>query len=105
MGLGHLGLTKLALKFKKNPERMDPTELLLFLNTSLDKLKIMGGNGKVIGYLKLPNGRKINLQALQYIPQAFGVNGFDYDAALEMAVQSQLDKRGQKMHNNQIYTE
>lgn len=93
MGLGHDGLTAVARKFKKNPEALQDGELLMFLNRRRDKLKIMGSAGRVIGYLKMPKGNKIMLEAIQYIPQAFGASGINYDYALRSALQSRLVRR------------
>ena len=93
MGLGHDGLTKLAKKFKRDPMSLGQGELLMFLNRKRDKLKIMGHRGLVLGYLKMPGGNRIMLDAIQYIPKAFGARGeIDYDSALKKALETRLLK-------------
>jgi hypothetical protein len=83
MGLGHPGLTEMAKKFKVHPEKMGPHDLLMFINRAKDKLKVMGSQGKVIAYLRMPHRQRLRLEAIQYIPQVFSTTGkIDYDAAL-----------------------
>jgi len=82
MGLGHPGLTELAKKWKVNVEKLGPHEMLLFINRAKDKLKVMGSEGKVLAYLRMPRGQRLRLEAIQYIPQVFSATGkIDYDAA------------------------
>lgn len=90
MGLGHDGLSKIARKNKIKLEELDETDLILFLNTKLDKLKVLGAQGKVIGYYRSPDRRRIEPKALKYIPHTFGVNGFDYEAACALLIQEKL---------------
>lgn len=94
MGLGHEGLAALARKFNKNPDTLQDGDLLMFLNRAKDKLKVMGPGAKVLGYLKMPKGRKIAMEAIQYIPQTFGASGFNYEAALERHLEQKLARRG-----------
>lgn len=85
---GHDGLTRIVkLEQKKVPnehrvraEQLNPGELLVFINTQRNKLKILAANG-VMAYLKLRSGR-LDLQAIQYIPNALQGNTIDYDKAL-----------------------
>jgi hypothetical protein len=93
MGLSHDGLCKLATKLRKDPKTLEPGELILFLNRGRDKLKTLGAGGIVIGYLKMPNKRKIMLDAIQFLPQTFGAKGFDYDGALSMAIDKALQNK------------
>jgi hypothetical protein len=94
MGLGHHGLTELAKKLKADPSKLEAEQLLLFINGAKDKLKIMGRKGTAIGYYKHPRG-KITMEALQYIPQAFGAKGtVDLDSAIKKALELQLLRKG-----------
>lgn len=96
MGLGHDGLKKLLLKHTKNGgAELDVTtlavgDLVMCLNTFGDKLKIIGHQGLVIGYLKLPNKQRIMREALQYIPNTFGSAGFNYDKACKISLQDRM---------------
>lgn len=93
MGLGHQGLHRLMLgNFKLDITKLEDGQLVMFLNKKKDKLKIIGKSGTVLGYLKMPNGRRIMLDAVQYIPQTFGGSGFDYDLALKKALRARLVK-------------
>lgn len=104
MGLGHVGLTKIAKDHGYNSEM--PTglthegrlkwaqerrsDLLVFINGKHDKIKIMSGAGDVFGYLKPHHGQKIALEAIQYIPLTFGGAGFSYDRALRLSLMARL---------------
>lgn len=90
MYLSHDGLTEMARKAKVKIEELEEGDLLMFLNKAGDKLKILGAQGKVIGYLRMPKQQKIMREALQYIPQTFGANGFNYDAACMKSLTSKL---------------
>lgn len=92
MGLSHDGLAKIAFKNKVKLQELSEEDLLMFLNKAGDKMKILGAQGKVIGYLRLPMKRRIMKEALQYIPQTFGSSGFDYDAAVSVALEKRLSK-------------
>jgi hypothetical protein len=90
MGLSHEGLSKLARQKGLNPATLPAETVLVFINRSRDKLKILTPGGQVLGYLN-QRGRRIELAALQYIPQAFGnKTGFDYDKALKLHLEKQL---------------
>lgn len=92
MGNGHNGLAEIAKKVAKiKVDELATGEVLMFLNRAKDKLKILGSRGVVVGYLKMPKGRRIMLEAIQYIPQTFGSNGaINYDSALTKALTERL---------------
>ncbi len=95
MGLGHLGLSLIAKKMKIDAGQLGPGSTILFLNRAKDKLKMLGANGQVIGYLKMPQGRKIMLESLQFIPQAFSRDGsIHYEKALTLALEKVLSRKG-----------
>jgi hypothetical protein len=84
MGLSHEGLSVLAKKKGFDPQTLPSDRVLVYINRSHDKLKIMTAGGHILGYLN-NRGRRIALEALQYIPQAFGnKTGLDYDKALRL---------------------
>jgi hypothetical protein len=88
--LGHEGLMHLCKhKFSLDLAKLDDRDLVVFLNRGKDKLKIVGRQGIVLGYVRLPKGR-LMLDAIQYIPETFGGKGFNYDAALKKALAERL---------------
>lgn len=90
MGLGHDGLRELLKKNKIDVSTLMQGELIMCMNKKGDKLKVVGFGGIVIGYLKMPKGDQIMKEALQYIPQAFGSEGFDYNKACRKALENRL---------------
>jgi hypothetical protein len=105
MGLGHPGLSELARKFKLYPEKLAPQECIVFLNRAKDKLKVMGSEGRVIAYLRMPRGQRMRLESIQYIPQIFAATGkIDYDAACkESLIRSLGTGKEGKPTPSQIY--
>lgn len=90
MGLGHDGLAALARKGKVRLAELEDTDLLMFINRARDKMKVLGSGGKVLAYLKMPSNRPIKVEALQYIPATFGIEGFNYEKACETALRKEL---------------
>ncbi len=90
MGLGHEGLAKLLKRAGINVNSLAEGDLIMCLNTKGDKLKVIGGRGLVIGYLRMPRSQRIMKEALQYIPRTFGASGFDYDAACKTSLEKRL---------------
>ena len=86
MGLGHEGLGRIYHK-KENARVTDlkDGEIVVFINRGNDKIKMLGSKGIVLGYIREPNGRKLMKEAIQYLPQTFGGEGFNYDKACELA--------------------
>jgi hypothetical protein len=94
MGLGHEGLKTLLKKHADvDVNKLTDGDLIMCLNTHGDKMKVIGCNGLVIGYLRMPNGHKIMKEALQFIPKTFGSGGFSYDAAVKQALETKLSRR------------
>lgn len=94
MGLSHDGLARLLeTKFRIKIAEASDDALFMFLNTKKDKLKILGKKGVVIGYLRMPGGRRIMMDAIQYLPATFGGQGFNYDEALRRALTQRLSSR------------
>lgn len=89
MGLGHAGLNELIEKHaRKNigfRRAMESGELVLFLNKKRDKLKLFGYNREVLGYLKIPAGKKLSLETVNLVPTAFG-GSLSYGKAVRAAL-------------------
>lgn len=91
MGLGHIGLAKLIEKESGiKVEKLAQGDLILCLNRRGDKLKMLGHQGMVLAYLKMPQGQRIMKEALQFIPATFGGTKFDYDLAVRRAISLRL---------------
>ena len=104
MGLGHDGLTALAMKLGIDPSKLQAAELILYINRAKDKIKILGKEGKVLGYLRFPKGKRISTEAIQFIPQTFSDSGeINYDAALKEALGKILGGESKTASPLQIY--
>lgn len=89
---GHEGLAKLAKDNKIHVSSLLPGEFVIFINSKMDRLKLYTAN-EIIAYLKLKTG-KIDLRAIQLIPQAFKASGrIEYDEALREVIESHLKNR------------
>lgn len=91
MGLGHDGLAKFLKSHAKiDVKGLQDGDLIMCINSRANRLKVIGGKGLVVGYLKMPNEERIMQEALQYIPRTFGAGGFDYDAACKKALEERF---------------
>lgn len=91
MGMGHKALSEILAKEAIKLDQLESGSIVMFINKKMDKLKILGAHGLVVGYLKMPDGQRINLSAIQYIPQTFGANGaINYTSALRKALTQRL---------------
>lgn len=96
MGLGHDGLTLLAKRFKIDLRTIQEGELVLFMNRAKDKLKVLGPGSIVLGYIKMTKGRRIPLDAIQWLPKTFSMTGqINIEKAIEISVQKAFEKRTQ----------
>lgn len=87
MALGHDGLALIIKKEANIDVRViDSGEMVLCINGAYNKLKAIGGGGVVLGYLKMPKGRTLMKEAVQFIPKVFGGDGFTYDDACKQAL-------------------
>lgn len=102
MGLGHNGLASVARDHKIEPSALGDEELLLYINRRMNKLKILGGGGLVIGYYRTRGEEKMMLEAIQYLPQTFGAKGFDYNAAVEKALKTRFAAIPNKMKKSVV---
>lgn len=72
IGMGQVGLTKLALKYKKNVERMPDNTWLVFLNGKANKMKLLAPGGELLVYYRTKNERRITMEALATLPHVLG---------------------------------
>lgn len=89
MGQNHVGLKTQALEVGEDPATLSQGEMLVFLNGKRTKMKILDSSGNVLGYYSHPTGR-IPLEAIHFIPKAFGAKGFDMPRAIKLMLQHKL---------------
>lgn len=91
MGQGHDALSRMADEQGIDAYTLPAGQILMFLNKRKDKLKILGHKGLVVGYLKMPAGERIALDAIQFLPQTFGADGeINYPQALRRSLEQRL---------------
>lgn len=95
MGLGHHALAELIrVKLHKKVSDLTFGQVILCLNKKGDKLKAIGAQGMVLGYVKTPTGQKLMLDAVQWLPKTFGAAGFNYDAAVKKVLVERFAAKG-----------
>lgn len=86
---GHLGLTTLAKKNGLEISSLMNGQFIVFINRKKTMMKCFVA-GNTISHTKRD---RIDLNAIRYLPQAFGSNGeISYDAALEKSLRDRLEK-------------
>jgi len=89
---GHPGLTRLALKHKRNPEALGTAKWLFFLNRKQTAFKLLGAGG-VLVHWRAPENRRVDVAAIRYIPECFDGKSFDFNIAVKHSLREQLGKR------------
>lgn len=94
---GHDGLTTLAEKsgIKSFEGQLDLAQgqFLVFINAARNKIKVFAPNN-VVGYLRMPQGKILDLSVVSEIPKAFnGDPKIGYDEALKARVMKELATR------------
>lgn len=91
----------LLLQAKKNSsfsmDNFGKGDFLAFLNRRQTRIAIIAGLNEsegygVLAYYRTPNDRKLDIQALKYIPEAFDGREFKMDAALKKSLLERLSK-------------
>lgn len=100
----HDGLTERAKKEAKiKVQDLAPGSLLCFINRRRDRIKVLAGCAEqnshgVLGYYKSPSG-SIDIQSLQFIPEAFDGNRLTYDSMLRETLLERLEPKKRKKEN------
>lgn len=69
-----------------------PGEHVIFINASVTRLKLMS-HGGLISYWKTPDGGKLNLNMVEFIPECFNARkGMDWKKADRMAIEKVFAK-------------
>jgi len=85
----HDGLRKIAQEHGIDPWNLKPGEFLVFCNASRTMLKIYAP-GNTIACTKSPDGRRLDLNVIKYIPRFFNGSEFDYNRALKEVLQKKV---------------
>jgi hypothetical protein len=87
----HDGLRSIAVENGVDPYELRPGEFLVFCNTARTMLKIYAP-GNTIACTKSPDGRRLDLNVIKYIPRFFNGSEFNYDGALKEVLKQKTGK-------------
>jgi len=95
MGLGHAGLNQIAKETANiDVEKLNNQEYLVFINRKQDKIKVLCMVGtapfRKPGFFYVNYGRRLVMEAIQYIPRALGGGDFDFRKAEALALSQKL---------------
>lgn len=95
------GLIAQAKANKVDMASLKPGDIVAFLNTKKDRLMVMTmlqeeDSHGFLGYYRSPHGR-VPPEALEFIPRALGVDGFQMNKAIRAGLAKLLAKRGHKV--------
>lgn len=102
MGNRFDGLCEIAKKAGIKLSELSPDSYLIFVNASRDKIAMLvgpqiPGQKQTMAYVRLAGGRKVDLRAIKEIPRAFNGKSINYDAALGVAIEKALAKKGSQI--------
>lgn len=96
----HTGLSKVAQDFGDvDVTDLLPGEMCIFVNAAKNKMKLLVGctekdSQGIMAYYKTPHNRRIDVQALEYIPESFSAKrGVAYSEALKKSLEERLNKK------------
>ena len=97
MSRGHQGLMELARTVNVDVTNLGPGEFVIFINRAKTALKMYAA-ANILVHLKMPEGRKLNMEAVRFIPVAFNAVEMrvDYDAANSMALEESFKRRAER---------
>ncbi len=72
IGMGQIGLIKLAKKLKLDPDKLPENTWIVFLNSKANKMKFLAPGGETILYYRTHNERRISKEAIAALPSLFG---------------------------------
>lgn len=76
-------------------KELKPGEHVIFINSSITRVKLMS-HGGVISYYRAPDGNRLNLNMIEFIPHCFNASkGMDWKKADRLAIDKLLAKVGQ----------
>lgn len=90
----HLGLGEVAIRYRIDPRKLNPGDMIVFVNRARTLSKILCHNQTLL-YLRADS--KINLETFEHLAQIFSKTGnlsVSYDQANAMILKKRI-KRGQ----------
>ena len=107
MGLGHEGLSDIIREHKKKNHLFAKVMkqeggLILFLNNSMTAAKLYSEDGAVLGYLRMPGGRRLTAEAIDQIPRTFG-GSVGYSSAVVSALKQFLVVESKRTSETELH--
>lgn len=99
----HEGLLLQAVKKGVKRKELRRGNLIVFLNRAKSHLSVLGFRGEedvfgVLSSYKSPHGR-VPLEAVQYIPEMYGADGFSMDRAIKEALTDLLARKKRRLNS------
>ena len=96
----HEGLMAMARKAQVNMDELRVGDIVVFLNVARDRLICISvlpeqDSFGLLSYYRSPHGR-VPMEAIQFIPQAFGATGLNMNAAIRSGLEQLLKKKTRK---------
>lgn len=91
MRCSHEGLAAVAKKNDIDPLTLHPGEFLVFINSRQTMFKIYAP-GNCIAFVKHPEGHRLDLSVVRYIPRFFNGTEFNLDAATRKMIGEKLNR-------------
>lgn len=82
------GLRKFLTKEKIDPISLGKGNLIIFMNRRATSFKMLAGNDYLVYYNN--SGRRIPLDAIQYLPTYFDGTSLEFNKAMEKSVRDKL---------------
>ena len=98
MRCGHDGLAKVAKKRKIDLSNLKSGELVVFVNTQQNKVKVFT-TGYTFSYLRMPSNQKLNPGVISLIPKFFNGGKIDYTGALRQIIIKQFRRYDDSQKN------
>jgi len=90
----------MARKAQVNMDELRVGDIVVFLNVARDRLICISvlpeqDSFGLLSYYRSPHGR-VPMEAIQFIPQAFGATGLNMNAAIRSGLEQLLKKKARK---------
>lgn len=93
----HVGLAATAKKeFKVDVNKLKPGELIMFINSRWTQFMVYCSNGILLHY-RSPEGKHLNVKALQLVPKFMKNQRIDYGSALREAIEKEFRAKYPKL--------